>query len=131
MPRPWTQDEDHVLRGMYTRAGTPMQLIRNTLHRNTHDIHGRARELGLLRPSREPSKIAAPRMKTSLRPPIRAASTLFVVQAANTLRRHGFAPVYAQRYSDHTTRETGLWVVGKQLLRPDEVTALAVKCERQ
>lgn len=131
MPRPWTLADDHILRSMYTCANAPMQLIRNTLHRNTHDIHGRADELGLVRPNREARKIVPPLPKTQPTPPFRGAASLPAAQAANILRRHGYAPVYAQRCSDHSTSETGLWVVGRKLLRPDELTALAVKCEHQ
>jgi hypothetical protein len=49
--------------------------------------------------------------------------------AANILRRQGFAPVYAQRLSDFSTKETGLCVVGTRLMKPDELAELASKYE--
>ena len=113
MPRPWTLDDDTNLRNMYTRADTPMQLIRNTLHRNTHDIHGRADQLRSCGFNREVRRTVPPVIKTDPEPQIEIqdASYRLLAQAANALRRNGFAPVYAQRYSDQSTRETGLLVV--------------------
>ena len=45
--------------------------------------------------------------------------------AVTTLRRRGYTPVHAQRSSELTTEETGLWVVGRKLLTVDEVITLA------
>jgi len=45
--------------------------------------------------------------------------------AVTSLRRRGYTPVYAQRSSELSTDETGLWVVGRKVLTVDEVIALA------
>ena len=50
---------------------------------------------------------------------LRSSSQL--TQAVDTLRRYGFTPVYAQRMSASSTRPTGLWVVGKKLMKPEEI----------
>lgn len=46
-------------------------------------------------------------------------------RAVTTLRRRGYTPVHAQRSSETSTEETGLWVVGRKLLTVNEVIALA------
>jgi hypothetical protein len=46
-------------------------------------------------------------------------------RAVTTLRRRGYTPVHAQRSSEASTEETGLWVVGRKLLTVDEVITLA------
>jgi hypothetical protein len=126
MKRPWTSDDDHTLSVMYQRREIPMQLIRDTLHRAGPDIHERARQLGFFRPERLPAvserrNTPQPQHSLGLREGRLDA-------AVNTLRRRGFSPVYAQRTSDTSTRETGLWVVGRMLLVPEDVIALARKC---
>jgi hypothetical protein len=118
MPRPWTPDEDRTLRTMYARPD-PMQLIRDTLRRCSPDIHERARQLRLQRPHRE-------QQRTKGTPDVR----LSVRSAADTLRRHGFAPVYAQRQSDLCTKQMGFWIVGTMLMKTDELVKLAAKYER-
>jgi len=50
-------------------------------------------------------------------------------RAVTTLRRRGYSPVHAQRSSESSTEETGLWVVGRKLLTVDEVIALAESYE--
>jgi hypothetical protein len=120
MPRPWTPDDDRRLRNMYVRDDTPIQLIRDTLHRGGPDIHARARELGLQRPGRSPSD---EKRDTPWGLP-RALE-----KAAETLRRNGFAPVYAERLSIRSTRLTGRWVVGIKVMEPDQLMELARKYE--
>ena len=128
MPRPWTKDDDHTLGLMYTRSDTPMQLIRDTLHRTGPAIHERARQLGLVRPGREQKSgpYQAPRQQREY-----IGAHLELVSAVNALRRSGFSPVCAQRHSDSSTIETGLWVVGRKLLRPDELVEFAAKHGRR
>ena len=46
-------------------------------------------------------------------------------RAVTTLRQRGYTPVHAQRSSDLTTEETGLWIVGRKVLTVDEVITLA------
>jgi len=129
MPRRWTPrwtlGEDRTLRTMYTRPD-PMQLIRDTLHRSGPDIHERARQLRLQRPSKEPHPTKRPPTKR----PRDVRRSIHSARAADTLRRYGFAPVYAQRQSDLSTKETGLWVVGTMLMKADEMINLASKYER-
>jgi hypothetical protein len=131
MPRPWTPDDDHKLRGMYTRIDMPMQLIRDTLHRSGPDIHERARRLGLQRPQRPGREQHRPPLNRHVSPVLPQASTRLAQAAATTLRRCGYAPVYAQRGSDLSTKETGLWVVGARLMTLDELVELARKYERR
>lgn len=50
-------------------------------------------------------------------------------RAVTTLRRRGYSPVHAQRSSDSSTEETGLWVVGRKLLTVDDVITLAKRYE--
>jgi hypothetical protein len=114
---------------MYTRIDAPMQLIRDTLHRSGPDIHDRARKLGLERPERPGHKqrLVAKRVNA---PPRTARSFTRLARAADTLRRFGYTPVYAQRESASSMEETGLWVVGRKLMKPDELIRLADKYER-
>ena len=129
MPRPWTSDDDHTLRLMYERTDTPIQRIRDTLHRSGPDIHQRARVLRLVRPGRDPAAPIGTRKPPAT--PIRTHIDPQLVNAATVLRKAGFAPVYAQRLSDTSIVPTGLWVVGKKLLRPDEVLALAERKRKE
>jgi hypothetical protein len=46
-------------------------------------------------------------------------------RAITTLRRRGYTPVHAQRSSEASTEETGLWVVGRKVLTVNEVISLA------
>ena len=128
MPRPWTLDDDHTLRRMYTRIDAPMQLIRDTLHRGGPEIHERARELGLERPQRPGQKPHRPPTREPV-PPVTAYRFGPLARAADTLRRYGYSPVYAQRHSTSSTRQTGRWVVGTKLMKPDELIELAKKLE--
>jgi hypothetical protein len=128
MSRPWTTDEDNKLREMYERADTSMQKIRDALHRRTDDIHDRAAKHGLVRPAR-PARANGPPMvpKKPSTASMDCESPFVLAQSVTTLRRHGFAPVHAQRVSDSSTRKTGLWVVGKEVMTPDALVALATK----
>jgi len=122
MPRPWTSDDDLMLRAMYRQSDMPIQTIRNALHRSAEDIHERAHRLGLARPKNEAR--LANRAKVA---PHQGFLSGRLGRAVTTLRRRGYTPVHAQRSSELTTDETGLWVVGRKVLTVDEVITLAEK----
>jgi hypothetical protein len=120
MPRPWTSDDDLMLRAMYRQSDMPIQAIRNTLHRSAEDIHKRAHLLGLAR-SKNEVRLTNRAKATSLR----GFLTGRLGHAVMTLRRRGYTPVHAQRSSEMSADETGLWVVGRKVLTVDEVITLA------
>jgi hypothetical protein len=120
MPRPWTSGDDLMLRAMYRHSDMPIQAIRNALHRSAEDIHERARLLGLARPKNEVR--LTNRAKAT---PPRGFLTGRLGNAVTTLRRRGYTPVHAQRASELSIEETGLWVVGRKVLTVDEVITLA------
>ena len=123
--RPWTEEEDQLLRVMYSKRGVSLQGIRDALHRSGPTVYRRIAELALSRPDgRQP----AGRQTQSCR--VRKVSKTFprsarLIAAVAMLRRRGFAPVFAERVSDDSTSETGNWIVGRLVLTPDEVVGLA------
>ena len=120
MPRPWTSGDDLMLRAMYRHSDMPIQAICSALHRSTEDIHERAHLLGLIRPKNEVR--LTNRAKAA---PHQGFLSGRLGRAVTTLRQRGYKPVYAQRLSDASTEETGLWVVGRKVLTVDEVITLA------
>jgi len=124
MPRPWTSGDDLMLRAMYGHPDMPVKAIRSALHRSAEDIHERAHPLGLSRAKKENEAGLANRAKAI---PQRGFLTGRLGHAVTTLRRRGYMPVHAQRASELTTEETGMWVVGRKVLTVDEVIALAEK----
>jgi hypothetical protein len=122
MPRPWASGDDLMLRAVYRHSDMPIQAIRNALHRSAEDIHERAHLLGLSRAKKENEARLANRAKAT---PQRSFLTGRLGHAVTTLRRRGYTPVHAQRSSELTTEETGLWVVGRKVLTVDEVITLA------
>ena len=120
MPRPWTSGDDLLLRSVYRHSDMPIQAIRKALHRNAEDIRERARLLGLARPKDEVR--LTNRAKAA---PHQGFLSARLGRAVTTSRRRGYTPVHAQRSSELTTEETGLWVVGRKVLTVDEVIALA------
>jgi hypothetical protein len=127
MPRPWTKVDDRSLRALYQRDDVAMQKIRDTLHRGTHDIHARAAVLGLVRPKRNHPASTVQRRPSATAVVKKPVQNNEAKWAVDILRRQGYSPVYAQRRSDSSMEETGLWVVGTRLLSRDEVVALALK----
>jgi hypothetical protein len=109
-----------MLRAMYRHSDMPIQAIRTALHRSAEDIHERAHLLGLARPKNEVR--LTNRAKAT---PLRGFLTGRLGHAVTTLRRRGYTPVHAQRASELSIEETGLWVVGRKVLTVDEVIALA------
>jgi len=120
MPRPWTSGDDLMLRAVYRHSDMSIQAIRNALHRSGEDIHERAHLLGLARPKNEARLTNRARVA-----PHQGFLSGRLGRAVTTLRRRGYMPVHAQRSSELTTEETGLWVVGRKVLTVDEVIALA------
>ena len=120
MPRPWTSGDDLMLRAVYRHSDMPIQAIRERLHRSAEDIHERARLLGLARPKNE----VRLRNRANAAPHHGFLSGR-LGRAVTTLRRRGYTPVHAQRASELSIEETGLWVVGRKVLTVDEVITLA------
>jgi hypothetical protein len=120
MARPWTSADDIALRATYQRSDMTIKAIRNALRRSLPAIHERAHLLGLSRAKHEVRLSKLARAK-----PHHGFLTGRLSRAVTTLRRRGYSPVHAQRSSEESVEETGLWIVGQKLLTPDEVITLA------
>ena len=127
MPRPWTVSEDQSLRVLYPQLEVSMQKIRNTLHRGTHDIHGRAETLHLARPKRTLGTNPGRNVEHNAKSLAEVRAFAQLDWAITLLRRLGYCPVHAERRSDTSIEETGRWVVGRRILSRDEFVALAQK----